>query len=96
MRGYHKGDSNFLFQGIWQGQLEKHRVLVLTAGVLRDVLNHGKFSLSDICLMIFDECHHADPDSRSDFTDICQHLHAFPRGKWLQDYSRGPKVSFVN
>lgn len=63
-----------------------------TAGVLRDVLNHRKLSLNDVCLIIFDECHHADPNSKSDYTDICQHLHAFPPGKWLPDYSRGPKV----
>nr|CUU99449.1 hypothetical transcript [Hymenolepis microstoma] len=79
-------------KNVWQGQLEKHRVLVMTAGVLRDILNHGKLSLRDICLLIFDECHHADPDSKSDYTDICQHLHAFPPGRWLPDYSRGPKV----
>ncbi|VDM01354.1 unnamed protein product [Schistocephalus solidus] len=79
-------------QNVWRGQLEKHRVLVATAGVFRDVLNHKKVSLNDICLLIFDECHHADPDTNSDFTDICQHLHAFPSGCWLPDYSRGPKV----
>ncbi|VDO14086.1 unnamed protein product [Rodentolepis nana] len=79
-------------KSVWQGQLEKHRVLVMTAGVLRDILNHGKLSLRNICLLIFDECHHADPDSKSDYTDICQHLHSFPRGRWLPDYSRGPKV----
>ncbi|KAL5966310.1 Endoribonuclease dcr-1 [Taenia solium] len=79
-------------KNIWQEQLEKHRVLVATAGVLRDVLNHRKLSLNDVCLIIFDECHHADPNSKSDYTDICQHLHAFPPGKWLPDYSRGPKV----
>ncbi|CDI97990.2 DiCer Related family member dcr 1 [Echinococcus multilocularis] len=79
-------------KGIWQAQLEKHRVLVATAGVLRDVLHHRKLSLRDVCLIIFDECHHADPNSKSDYTDICQHLHAFPPGRWLPDYSRGPKV----
>ncbi|VDM36022.1 unnamed protein product [Hydatigera taeniaeformis] len=78
-------------KGIWQEQLERHRVLVTTAGVLRDVLNHRKLSLNDVCLIIFDECHHADPDSKSDYTDICQHLHSFPPGRWLPDYSRGPK-----
>lgn len=67
----------------------------MTAGVLRDILNHEKISLRNICLLIFDECHHADPDSKSDFTDICQHLHSFPSGKWLPDYSRGPKVAIV-
>uniref|UniRef100_A0A5K3FA09 Helicase ATP-binding domain-containing protein n=1 Tax=Mesocestoides corti TaxID=53468 RepID=A0A5K3FA09_MESCO len=77
---------------IWQAQLEKHRVLVATAGVFRDVFNHRKINMRNICLVIFDECHHADPDSKSDFVDICQHLHDFPPGKWLPDYSRGPKV----
>ncbi|KAL5106991.1 Endoribonuclease dcr-1 [Taenia crassiceps] len=79
-------------KSIWQEQLERHRILVATAGVLRDALNHRKLSLNDVCLIIFDECHHADPDSKSDYTDICQHLHAFPPGRWLPDYSRGPKV----
>uniref|UniRef100_A0A0X3Q022 Endoribonuclease dcr-1 n=1 Tax=Schistocephalus solidus TaxID=70667 RepID=A0A0X3Q022_SCHSO len=79
-------------QNVWRGQLENHKVLVATAGVFRDVLNHRKVSLNDICLLIFDECHHADPDTNSDFTDICQHLHAFPPGCWRPDYSRGPKV----
>nr|VZI44705.1 unnamed protein product [Spirometra erinaceieuropaei] len=79
-------------QNVWRGQLENHKVLVATAGVFRDVLNHRKVSLNDVCLLIFDECHHADPDTKSDFTDICQHLHAFPPGRWRPDYSRGPKV----
>lgn len=83
-------------QDIWRAQLEQHRVLVGTAGVFRDVLNHKKISLRDVCLVIFDECHHADPDSNSDFTDICQHLQSFPPGKWLPDYSRGPKVRHLS
>nr|VZI18109.1 unnamed protein product [Spirometra erinaceieuropaei] len=77
---------------VWRAQLEKHKVLVATAGVFRDVLNHRKVSLNDVCLLVFDECHHADPDTNSDFTDICQHLQTFPSGRWRPDYSRGPKV----
>ncbi|KAH9278438.1 Endoribonuclease dcr-1 [Echinococcus granulosus] len=92
LRIFDENESFDGFQGIWQAQLEKHKVLVATAGVLRDVLNHRKLSLRDVCLIIFDECHHADPNSKSDYTDICQHLHAFPPGRWLPDYSRGPKV----
>ncbi|KAL7056144.1 hypothetical protein AAHC03_021159 [Spirometra sp. Aus1] len=79
-------------QNVWRAQLEKHKVLVATAGVFRDVLNHRKVSLNDVCLLVFDECHHADPDTNSDFTDICQHLQTFPSGRWRPDYSRGPKV----
>ncbi|VEL22895.1 unnamed protein product [Protopolystoma xenopodis] len=77
---------------IWRARLEKSRVIVITAGALRDALNHNKLSMGHLEMLVFDECHHVDPNKCSDYTDICQHLSKFRSGCWRSDGSAGPKV----
>ena len=40
--------------------LEKHDVIVLTAQILVNSLKHGEVYLSDLQLIIIDECHHTN------------------------------------
>ncbi|XP_052740940.1 endoribonuclease Dicer isoform X2 [Bicyclus anynana] len=46
----------------WDIELSKHQVIVATSQILCDMLTHQYISLSDINLIIFDECHHAVED----------------------------------
>ncbi|CAF2107810.1 unnamed protein product [Rotaria magnacalcarata] len=48
----------------WEYELENHQVLVFTAQVFLDLIDHANFSLKQINLIIFDECHHASGDDR--------------------------------
>ncbi|XP_046751680.1 endoribonuclease Dicer isoform X2 [Diprion similis] len=46
----------------WLQELEDYQVLVMTSQIFLDILNHGYISLSQLNLMIFDECHRAVND----------------------------------
>lgn len=46
----------------WDALLEKHEILVATAQVVLDGLRHSFIKLSQINVIIFDECHHARKD----------------------------------
>ncbi|CAK8690224.1 unnamed protein product [Clavelina lepadiformis] len=39
--------------------VERHRVTIMTAQILLNIFNDGLMTISDISLLIFDECHHA-------------------------------------
>ncbi|EDV28756.1 uncharacterized protein TRIADDRAFT_17843, partial [Trichoplax adhaerens] len=43
----------------WKEELESHQVLVMTAAILLQILQHGYIKVSHINLLIFDECHQA-------------------------------------
>ena len=43
----------------WEDELNKNNVLVMTAQIFLDLLNHAYIKLSQVNLLIFDECHHA-------------------------------------
>ena len=43
----------------WEEELNKNNVLVMTAQIFLDLLNHAYIKLSQVNLVIFDECHHA-------------------------------------
>ena len=43
----------------WEEELNKNNVLVMTAQIFLDLLNHAYIKLSQVNLLIFDECHHA-------------------------------------
>ncbi|CAF1174718.1 unnamed protein product [Adineta ricciae] len=43
----------------WEEELEKHNVLVFTAQVFLNLVDHNYFALKYVNLLIFDECQHA-------------------------------------
>ena len=43
----------------WLKELNENNVLVMTAQIFLNLLNDGVLGLSDVNLLIFDECHHA-------------------------------------
>ena len=43
----------------WCEELKKYNVLVMTAQIFLNILTSGVLGLSDVNLLIFDECHHA-------------------------------------
>lgn len=43
----------------WEYELNKNNVLVMTAQIFLDLLNHAYIKLTQVNLLIFDECHHA-------------------------------------
>ena len=43
----------------WENEFNENNVLVMTAQIFLDLLLHGFIKLSQVNLLIFDECHHA-------------------------------------
>jgi endoribonuclease Dicer len=43
----------------WMKQLRDYQVLVMTAQICLNLLDQGIIKLSNINLIVFDECHHA-------------------------------------
>nr|AGW15597.1 dicer 1 [Nematostella vectensis] len=43
----------------WKKELDDNQVLVMTAQIFLDLLGHARLRLSDVNLIVFDECHHA-------------------------------------
>ncbi|XP_059352941.1 endoribonuclease Dicer-like [Daphnia carinata] len=50
-------------RGKWQMEFENNHVLVMTAQVFVDILNHAFFSPYQLNLLVFDECHSAVKDA---------------------------------
>ena len=50
---------DFWDKDIWEKEFNDNNVLVMTAQIFLDLLNHGYIRLSQVNLLIFDECHHA-------------------------------------
>ncbi|XP_059487782.1 endoribonuclease Dicer-like [Neocloeon triangulifer] len=44
---------------MWEQQIEVHQVLVMGSQILLDILDKGFLKMTDICLLVLDECHHA-------------------------------------
>lgn len=47
----------------WTAEFEENHVLVMTAQVFVDILNHAFFSPHKLNLLVFDECHAAVKDA---------------------------------
>ena len=47
----------------WEKELEAHSVLVMTAQLFVNAVNHGFISVGKIALLVIDECHRAVKDS---------------------------------
>lgn len=47
----------------WQTEFEENHVLVMTAQIFVDILNHAFFSVQLLNLLVFDECHAAVKDA---------------------------------
>jgi endoribonuclease Dicer len=59
--GQYVGEMGVDFWGKerWLAELKENQVLVMTAQIFVDMLGHGKIKLSNVNLIVFDECHHA-------------------------------------
>lgn len=42
----------------------KNKGIVCVADVFEQALSHGALNITDVCLLIYDECHHATKDHR--------------------------------
>ncbi|KAI9598092.1 hypothetical protein BDF19DRAFT_411427 [Syncephalis fuscata] len=56
---YHGGMGTDLWDAdVWQGELAKNDVMVMTAQILRNALLHGFLQIDQIAMIVIDECHH--------------------------------------
>ncbi|XP_068634006.1 endoribonuclease Dicer [Battus philenor] len=61
--GYSGEDKVDLWKKVkWDEELTENEVIVMTSQILADMLTHQYIQVSDINLLIFDECHHAIED----------------------------------
>ncbi|XP_015776860.1 PREDICTED: endoribonuclease Dicer-like [Acropora digitifera] len=61
----------------WEDELNKSNVLVMTAQIFLDLLNHAYIKLSQVNLLIFDECHHAKKEHP--YRQITQAFKEYPK-----------------
>ncbi|KAM0933869.1 putative ribonuclease III [Dioscorea sansibarensis] len=54
----------------WEKEIDQFEVLVMTPQFLLDGLRHCFIRMEDIALLIFDECHHAQAQSRHPYAQI--------------------------
>ncbi|KAG0238750.1 Dicer-like protein 1 [Actinomortierella wolfii] len=54
--------TGYLSKAHWERIMPHAEVIVLTAQILADVFQHGFLKMSNVALLIFDECHHARND----------------------------------
>ena len=50
---------DFWNKNIWEKEFNDNNILVMTADIFLDLLHHSYIKLSQVNLLIFDECHHA-------------------------------------
>ncbi|XP_053331205.1 endoribonuclease Dicer [Spea bombifrons] len=64
----------------WSQEFVTHQILVMTCHIFLDVLQRGLLSLSDINLLVFDECHLTIQDHPyREIMKICESCQACPR-----------------
>ena len=61
----------------WEKEFNESNVLVMTAEIFRDLLHHKYIHLSQVNLLIFDECHHAKNNHY--YKQIMQVFDDYPR-----------------
>ncbi|NP_001163918.1 dicer 1, ribonuclease III S homeolog [Xenopus laevis] len=67
-------------KGKWYQEFQTHQVLVMTCHIFLNVLKTGNVSLSNINLLVFDECHLAIQDHPyRDIMKICESCQTCPR-----------------
>ncbi|RKP26846.1 hypothetical protein SYNPS1DRAFT_27476 [Syncephalis pseudoplumigaleata] len=44
---------------VWDREIDKHRVMVMTAQILRNILLHAFIRMEQIAMIVIDECHHS-------------------------------------
>ncbi|CAI9097482.1 OLC1v1033915C1 [Oldenlandia corymbosa var. corymbosa] len=54
----------------WEKEMEDHEILVMTPQILLHNLNHSFIKIELIALLIFDECHYAQPGSNHPYSEI--------------------------
>ncbi|PAA74104.1 hypothetical protein BOX15_Mlig002075g4, partial [Macrostomum lignano] len=64
----------------WRQMFEQHRVLVMTADIFKDLLNHAKARPHWVSLLVLDECHHLDKGDA--YAAICQRLLEMSQKGW--------------
>ncbi|KAF9533589.1 hypothetical protein CPB83DRAFT_757321 [Crepidotus variabilis] len=60
----------------WKRKLEKYDVFVMTAQVFLNLITHGLWSIKQVSLMIFDECHHTRRNHP--YNNILREYHQLP------------------
>ena len=77
----------------WEKEFNASNVLVMTAQIFLDLLLHGYISLSQVNLLIFDECHHAKKNDP--YRQIMQCFNGYPKHMTLPKVM-GLTASIVN
>ena len=77
----------------WEEELNKNNVLVMTAQIFLDLLTHAYIKLSQVNLLIFDECHHAKKEHP--YRKITQALNAYYKDHDLRIKIMGLTASVV-
>uniref|UniRef100_A0A915IC16 Dicer-1 n=1 Tax=Romanomermis culicivorax TaxID=13658 RepID=A0A915IC16_ROMCU len=63
----------------WREELVQNQVIVMTAQIFYDLLNHGFFRMDQVNLIVFDECHHASKNHP--YNLIMKHYIETPKNK---------------
>ncbi|XP_069680713.1 endoribonuclease Dicer isoform X2 [Periplaneta americana] len=92
--GEYSGDLNVDIwpRETWRNELGTHQIMVMTCQIFLNMLNHGYIQLSDVNLLIFDECHHAVNDQP--MRQVMQHFEHCPRD--LQPRVLGLTATLLN
>ncbi|KAM0905561.1 hypothetical protein ACQ4PT_017309 [Festuca glaucescens] len=77
---YGKGKSSRDHED-WEKEMGENEVLVMTPEILLHNLRHCFIKMDSIALLIFDECHHAQTQTRHQYTQIMKEFYISNIGK---------------